>query len=175
MFACTASCEPDIEKKNCSRDRFSRHLRLSSANQSNHTCMNKTNTKDYTLTFSKKTGKLWMLEDVTPFPKKFQHYFFDEMGHDFCKVTVCGAGNYVLDILASGEQEMTVELKISDKRVTLPDYVEFELVAPYNLSAKYHVNNCPDRPQLEAWFNASIKQIVKQYPPFAYIKKSVKG
>lgn len=138
-----------------------------------HTYMIKANTTDYTLTFSKKIGKLWMLDDVTPFPKRFQTYFFDEMGHDFCKITACGAGNYVLDILAEGGTELAIELKISKERVSLPDYVEFELIQPYDLSAKYHVNNCPGCPQLEAWFNASIKQIVRQYPPFAYIKKRV--
>lgn len=60
-----------------------------------HTYMIKTNTTNHTLFFSKKIGKLWMLDDVTPFHKSFQSYFF----------------------------------------------------------------------------NASIKEIVKQYPPFAYIKK----
>ena len=134
--------------------------------------MIKATTTDYTLTLSKKIGKLWKLDDVTPFPKKFQNYFFDEMGHDFCKVTACGAGNHVLDILAEGETEMVIELKISKERVNLPDYVEFELIQPCNLAAKYHVNNCPGRAQMEAWFNASIKQIVKQYPAFAYIKKT---
>lgn len=132
----------------------------------------KPNTTDYTLTLSKKIGKLWMLDDVTPFQKKFQSYFSNEMGHDFCKVTTCGAGNYVLDILAEGETEMVIDLKISKERVNLPDYVEFELIQPCNLAAKYHVNNCPGKPQLEAWFNASIKEIVKQYPAFAYIKKT---
>ena len=133
--------------------------------------MNKNNTTDYTLSFSKKSGKLWILDDVTPFFKKFQRYYFDEMGHDLCKIMACGTGNYVLDILSEGENEMRVELKISKERVELPGYVEFELVQPTALAAKYHVNNCPGHPQLEAWFNASIKQIIKQYPPFAYIKR----
>ena len=66
---------------------------------------------------------------------------------------------------------MVIDLKISKERVNLPEYVEFELVQSYNLAAKYLVNNCPGRPQLEAWFNASIKEVVKQYPTFAYIKK----
>ena len=130
------------------------------------------NTKNYTLSFSKKIGKLWMLDDVTPFQKKFQNYFFDDMGHDLCKVTACGAGNYVLDILAGGQTEMTIDLRISEERVDMPDFVEFELIDPCNLAAKYYVNNCPGHPQLQAWFNASIKEIVKQYPPFAYIRKS---
>ncbi len=128
------------------------------------------NTKNYTLSLSKKTGKLWMLDDVTPFQKKFQNYFFDEMGHDLCKITACGAGNYVLDILAGGENEMKIDLRISEERVDLPAFVEFELVDPGNLAAKYYVNNCPGQPQLQAWFNASIKEIVKKYPPYAYIK-----
>ena len=136
--------------------------------------MNKTNTTNYTLYFSKKIGKLWMLEDVTPFVKPFRSYFSQEMGNDFCKVTACGAGNYVLDMLADGETEMAINLRISKERVNLPDFVEFELVRPCNLAAKYHVNNCPGRPQMEAWFNASIKQIVKEYPAFAYIKKIAK-
>lgn len=136
-----------------------------------HTYMIKPNTTNHTLSFSKKIGKLWMLDDVTPFHKSFQSYFFNEMGHDPCKLTTCGAGNYVLDILAGGETEMNIELRMSKDRVNLPGYVEFELVQPCDLAAKYHVNNCPGCPQLEAWFNASIKEIVKQYPPFAYIKK----
>ena len=133
--------------------------------------MIKANTTDYTLTFSRKIGKLWMLDDVTPFPRKFQNYFFDDMGHDLCKITACGAGNHILDVLSGGENEMRIELRISKERVKLPDYVEFELVQPCSLAARYHVNNCPGHPQLEAWFNASVKQIVKQYPPFAYIRK----
>lgn len=129
-------------------------------------------TTNYTLSLSKKTGKLWVLEDVTPFFKPFKTYYFQEMGHDICKITTSGTGNLVLDNLAGGDTEINVELRISDERIiNLPGFVEFELVAPFNLSAKYHVNNCPGYPQLEAWFNASIKQIFKKYPPFAYIKK----
>lgn len=108
--------------------------------------MTKPNTTDDTLTLSKKIGKLWLLDDVTPFPKRFQTYFFEDMGHDFCKITACGAGNYVLDILAKGETEMVINLKISKDRVNLPDYVEFELIQSSNLAAKYHVNNCPGCP-----------------------------
>lgn len=133
--------------------------------------MIKANTTNYTLTLSKKDGKCWMLDDVIPFSKKFRNYFFEEMGHDYCKIMACGAGNHVLDILAEGVNEMRIELKISKERVNLPDYVEFELIRPCNMAAMYHVNNCPGRPELEVWFNASIKQIVRQYPPFAYIKK----
>jgi len=92
--------------------------------------------------FSKTIGKLWTLDNVMPFRKAFQIYYFDDMGHDLCKITACGAGN-----------------------------VEFELVQPCRLAAGYLVNNCPGCPQLEAWGNASIKEIVRQYPLFAYIKK----
>jgi len=133
--------------------------------------MIKSNTTNYTLSLSKKIGKLWILEDVTPFVKPFKTYYFQEMGHDIGKITTSGTGNMVLDVLAGGDTEMKLELRMSDERLNLPDFVEFELVAPFKLSAKYLVNNCPDYPQLEAWFNASIKQIFKKYPPFAYIKK----
>jgi hypothetical protein len=33
------------------------------------------------------------------------------------------------------------------------------------------VNNCPGKPQLEAWVNGSIREIIKTFPAFAYIKK----
>ena len=133
--------------------------------------MNKANTINYTLFLTKKTGKLWILEDVTPFHKPFKTYYFQEMGHDLCKVTTSGTGNRVLDILAGSDTEMNIDLRISRERLNLPDYVEFELVEPYKLAAKYYVNNCPGRPQMLAWFNASIKEIFKVYPAFAYIKK----
>lgn len=58
-----------------------------------------------------------MLENVTPLYENFQSYFFNEIGHDFCKVTTCGAGNYALDILAEGETEMIIDFKISRKSV----------------------------------------------------------
>ncbi len=127
----------------------------------------------YTLSLSKKTGKLWILEDVTPFFKPFKTYYFQEMGHDISKIMTSGTGNMVLDILADGDTEMNIELRISEERLNLPGFVEFELVAPFNLSAKYHVNNCPGCPQMEAWFNSSVKEIFRQYPTFAYIKKAV--
>lgn len=130
-------------------------------------------TTNHTLSLSKKIGKLWVLEDVTPFFKPFKTYYFQEMGHDICKVTTSGTGNMVLDILADGDTEMNIELKISEERLNLPGFVEFELVAPFNLSAKYHVNNCPGCLQMEAWFNSSVKEIFRQYPTFAYIKKAV--
>ena len=128
-------------------------------------------TTNYTLSLSKKIGKLWILEDVTPFVKPFKTYYFQEMGHDICKVTTSGTGNTVLDILAGGDTEMKLELRISGERMKMPDFVEFELIEPFKLSAKDHVNNCPGCPQLEAWFNASIKEIFRAYPAFAYIKK----
>ena len=139
------------------------------ANQQNKLMSKTTN---YTLSLSKKIGKLWVLEDVTPFFKPFKTYYFQEMGHDICKVTTSGTGNMVLDILAGGDTEMKLELRISDERIKLPDFVEFELIEPFKLSAKYHVNNCPGCPQLEAWFNASVKEIFRAYPAFAYIKKT---
>lgn len=112
-----------------------------------------------------------MLDDVTPFPRKFQSYFDEKMGHDLLKLTVISAANQVLDILAGDDKEMKVELVISDERIDLPGHVEFELVAHGSMAAKYHVNNCPGMPQLVAWSNASVKEIVKTYPAFAYIKK----
>jgi len=133
--------------------------------------MSKPNTTNYTLTFSKNYGKLWMLDDITPFYRKFQSHFDEKMGHDLLKLTVCGAANNVLDIIAGGDKEMVIELVISDARMYFPGYVEFELIAPGSQAAKYHVNNCPGMPQLVAWFNASIKEIIKAYPAFAYIRK----
>ena len=124
-----------------------------------------------TLTFSKNYGKLWMLDDVTPYYKKFQTHFDEKMGHDLLKITVGIVGSKVLDILADGKTEMAVELVTSDERVKMPGYVEFELVNAGNLASKYHVNDCPGMPQLEAWINASIREIIKTFPAFAYIKK----
>lgn len=112
-----------------------------------------------------------MLDDITPFYRKFQSHFDEKMGHDLLKLTVIGAANQVLDILAGDNKEMKVDLVISDERMDLPGYVEFELVTPGGLAAKYHVNNCPGMPQLVAWSNASVKEIIKTYPAFAYIKK----
>ncbi len=112
-----------------------------------------------------------MLDDITPFYRKFQSHFDEKMGHDLLKLTVIGAANQVLDILAGDDKEMKVDLVISDERMSLPGHVEFELVAPGSMAAKYHVNNCPGMPQLVAWSNASVKEIIKTYPAFAYIKK----
>ena len=112
-----------------------------------------------------------MLDDVTPFYRKFQSHFDEKMGHDLLKLTVIGAANQVLDILAEGVKEMAVELVTSAERLALPGYVEFELISPGSQAAKYHVNNCPGMPQLVAWSNASVKEIIKTYPAFAYIRK----
>ena len=135
--------------------------------------MNKPDTTNYTLSFSRNYGKLWMLDDITPFYRKFQHHFDEKMGHDFLKLTVCGASNQVLDIIAEGDREMKVELVLSDERIDLPGHVEFQLVTPGNQASRYHVNNCPGMPQLVAWVNASVKEIIKAYPVFAYIRKKV--
>ena len=53
-------------------------------------------TTNYTLSLSKKTGKLWILEDVTPFFKPFKTYYFQEMGHYICKITTSGTGEELL-------------------------------------------------------------------------------
>ncbi len=133
--------------------------------------MNKPNTITRTLTLSKNFGKLWMLDDVTPYYKKFQTHFDEKMGHDLLKLTVGVVGSKVLDILAEGDKEMAVELVTSDERVKMPGYVEFELAGAGNLASKYYVNNCPGMPQLEAWINGSIREIIKSFPAFAYIRK----
>ena len=125
-----------------------------------------------TLTFSKNFGKLWMLDDVTPYYKKFQTHFDEKMGHDLLKLTVGVVGSKVLDILAVGDKEISVELVTSDERMEMPGYVEFERVSEGSLASKYYVNNCPGMPQLEAWINASIREIIKAFPAFAYIRKA---
>ena len=134
--------------------------------------MNRTvKTTDYTLTFSKNYGRLWMLDDITPYYTRFQKHFADKMGNDNLKLTVIAAANRVLDILAGGETEMKIELRIAEERVKLPDYVEFERVDIGTNAAKYLVNGCPGAPQMIAWTNASVKEIIKDYPAFAYIRK----
>lgn len=128
-------------------------------------------TKDYTLTLTKEIGKLWMLKDIKPFHKNFDLFFNQDLEHDFIKVTACGCTNYILDLLAGEDKRMSIELRIAAERVDLPGYIEFELVKPYSLSARYYVNNCPGKPQLETWADASAKQYFKAYPVFAYIKR----
>lgn len=134
---------------------------------------NNQTTKNYILTLTKEIGKLWMIEDINPNPVgiKFETFFNENLSHDIGKLTFIGAVNYVLDILAGDGKRMDIEFKMAAERMELPDYVEFELVDPSRLAAKYHVNNCPGCPQLEAWFNASAKEIFKAYPAFAYIRK----
>ena len=132
---------------------------------------NNTITKNFTLTLTKEIGRLWILEDINPFHKPFHIFFDQDLGHDIGKLTTCGCTNYVLDILAGNEKRMEIDLRLAAARVDLPGYVEFELIEPCTLTAKYHVNNCPDKPQLQAWVNASFKQIFKEYPAFAYIKR----
>ena len=132
---------------------------------------NKPTTKSHTLTLSKEIGNLWTLQDITPFGKKFAQFFDENLGHDISKLTVISAVSYVLDILAGDSNRMDVELCMADERLNLPGYVEFALVDTGNLAAKYHVNNCPGCPQLQAWVNASVKKFFKDYPAFAYIRK----
>ena len=127
--------------------------------------------KSQTLTLTKEIGTQWIIKDINPFRKVFERYFDEDLGHDVSKLTACGCMNYVLSILAGDNKVMDLELRMSDERVDLTGYVEFELVDPGHLAAKYYVNNCPGCPQLVAWVNASAKKIFKGYPAFAYIKK----
>lgn len=137
--------------------------------------MQKTNntpaTINHTLSLVKDAGNLWMLRDITPFRMSFGRFFDEKLGHDFCKLTVISAANYVLNTLAGDLREMDIELRMSSERLSLPDYVEFALIEPGRLSSRYHVNNCPGCPQLQAWVSDSAKVIFQEYPAFAYIRK----
>lgn len=133
---------------------------------------NNPTTKNYTISLSKEIGKLWIANDINPFRVPFLLFYDKELGHDVGNVMTCGATNDILDILAAGETRMNLDLRIASERVVLPGYVEFELVQAFNLSAKYLVNNCPERPQMIAWVNSSVRVIFKDYPLFAYIKKA---
>lgn len=137
--------------------------------------MQKTNntiaTKNYTLTFTKEIGKLWILKDFAPFGKSFERFFDENLGHDIGKLVTVGCANYVLDTLAGEEKKVVIDLQITPERANKPDYVEFELADTGSLSAKYLVNNCPGKPQLEAWLSNTVKAFLKAYPAFAYIKK----
>jgi len=133
--------------------------------------MNISNIINRTLTFSKNIGNLWMLDDIQPYYKRFQTHFDEEMGHDLLKLTVGVVGSKVLDILADGAKKMDIEMVTSEERIQMPGYVEFELVNEGNLASKYYVNDCPGMPQLEAWVNGSVKEIIKSYPAFAYIRR----
>lgn len=127
--------------------------------------------KTYTLTLTKEIGKIWILKDVKPFHKKFGRFFEEDLGHDISKVMTSGCLNDVLDVLAGEDKTMDVELKVAPERTNLPGFIELELVETGSLSAKYYVNNCPGKPQMEAWAGKSAKDILKGYPAFAYIKK----
>lgn len=127
--------------------------------------------KKHTLTLTKEIGKLWIIEDITPLGKKFDRFFDENLGHDICKLTFIGATNYVLDILADDAKRMDIELCMTSEKMDLPGYVEFALVDTGSLSAKYHINDCPGKPQLEAWISSACKEIFKDYPTFAYIRK----
>jgi hypothetical protein len=133
--------------------------------------MNISNIINRTLTFSKNIGNLWMLDDIQPYYKRFQTHFDEEMGHDLLKLTVGVVGSKVLDILADGAKKMDIEMVTSEERIQMPGYVEFELVNEGNLASKYYVNDCPGMPQLEAWVNGSVKEIIKSYPAYAYIRR----
>ena len=132
---------------------------------------NTTTTKNYTLTFTKEIGKLWILKDFAPLGKNFERFFEENLGHDIGKLVSVGCPNYILDILAGEEKKMDIELRVAAERVEMPGFVEFELVTPCRLSAKYHVNNCLGKPQLEAWVSDTAKAFLKDYPTFAYIRR----
>lgn len=127
--------------------------------------------KNHILTLTKEIGNLWIIENVTPFGMKFERFFDEKLGHDIIKLTFIGAANHVLDILAGDAKRMDIELCMASERMNMPGYVEFERVETGHLSSKYHVNNCPGCPQLQAWISSSAKAIFKEYPSFAYIKK----
>lgn len=129
------------------------------------------NTKNYTLTFTKEIGKLWILNGFAPLGKSFDRFFDENLGHDIGKLIAVGCPNYILDILAGKETRIDIDLRIAPERVDLPGFIEFELVDAGRLSAKYHVNNCPEKPQLEAWVSNTVKAFLKEYPAFAYIKR----
>ena len=129
------------------------------------------NTVTRTLTLSKNIGNLWILDDVTPYYRKFQLHFDEKMSNDILKLTVGVVGSKVLDILADGVKEMELELVTCDNRLKMPGCVEFELECEGTLASKYYVNDCPGMPRLEAWINGSIREIIKSFPAFAYIRK----
>lgn len=127
--------------------------------------------KSHTLTLTKEIGNLWIIENIDPFGMKFDRFFDEKLGHDIHKLTFIGAANSVLDILAGDAKRMDIELCMSSERLERPDCVEFVLVEMGSQSAKYHVNNCPGKPQRQAWISSACKQIFKEYPAFAYIRK----
>ena len=77
--------------------------------------------KNHTLTLTKEIGKLWIIEDINPFGKKFDRFFDENLGHDISKLTFIGATNYVLDILAGDAKRMDIELCMtSEKMLFIP-------------------------------------------------------
>ena len=141
--------------------------------------MQKTNnaitTKNYTLTFTKETGKLWILKDFAPLGKNFARFFDENLGHDIGKLITVGCPNYVLDLLAGEDTQLVVDLRVAPEKTDLPGFIEFERVDTGSLSAKYYVNNCSGKPQLEAWVSDTAKAFLKDYPKFAYISRELKN
>lgn len=127
--------------------------------------------KTITVTLSKEIGKLWIIKDVNPFHTKFERFYEEDLFHDISKLTAIGGTNYVLDILAGEDKLMDIELIMADERQDFPGCVEFQLADTGFQAARYLVNGCPGRPQLEAWVNAPFRQIFREYPAFAYIRK----
>ena len=72
---------------------------LSGLKQKNTMQKNTIATKNYTLTFTKEIGKLWILKDFTPLGKNFARFFDENLGHDIGKLMTVGCPNYVLDRL----------------------------------------------------------------------------
>lgn len=131
-------------------------------------------TKNLTLSLSKEIGNLWIVTDVDPLPsvKKFPKFFEEDLDNDIAKLTTFGAVTLVLDILAGEDKVMDVDVVMADARVDLPGSVEFELVDPGVMAAKYFVNNCPGHPRLIAWMNVSAKQLIRGFPAFAYVRRA---
>lgn len=132
-----------------------------------------TTTRNFTLSMYKEIGKLWIISNIRPLPvnKSFKRYFEEDLSSDIGKLMACGTTNLVLDVLAGEDRQMQVDIRFSPERLDMPGYVEFVRLASYNLSAKYHVTNCPGRPLMEAWMCATSKAYFREYPAFAYVKK----
>ena len=79
--------------------------------------MQKTNntiaTKNYTLTFTKETGKLWILKDFAPLGKNFARFFDENLGHDIGKLITVGCPNYVNWRLTSGLRRSALTYPVS--------------------------------------------------------------
>ena len=128
-------------------------------------------TKNYTLTFTREIGRLWILKDIDPFRTNFERFFQEVLGHDIGKLMTCGCTNFVLDILAGGDRKMGIDLRMASERMEMPGYVEYELMETAPLAARYHVNNCPGMPQLQAWVDDSARVLFREFPKFAYFRK----